>query len=171
MHGIRWGLMRCLVGLTLLLLALGVPPSSAASSARRPAEHGSPAVAWRWGERVVQDVPETLPLSVRAPSLSAVVALAAGVNHSLALASACTFTLGFQALHALLPEVVDPCITAATPQPNGDMQQRTTQGRLVWRKADNLTAFTDEATTWILGPAGLQSRPNDQRFAWEAPGA
>ncbi len=84
MRGIRWGLMCCLVGLTLLLLALGAPPSSA-SSARRPAEHGPPGVAWRWGERIVQGVPEPLPLSVRVPTLTAVVALAAGGYHSPAL--------------------------------------------------------------------------------------
>jgi hypothetical protein len=38
---------------------------------------------------------------------------------------------------------------------------------LVWRAADNWTAFTDGASTWINGPLGIQSRPNSQRFVWE----
>ena len=40
-------------------------------------------------------------------------------------------------------------------------------GLLVWRKADNFTAFTDGGTTWVNGPNGLQSRPNGERFSWE----
>jgi lipoprotein-anchoring transpeptidase ErfK/SrfK len=39
---------------------------------------------------------------------------------------------------------------------------------LVWRKADNFTAFTNGATTWVNGPQGIQARPNGQRFPWEA---
>src|SRR5204863_3884925 len=53
--------------------------------------------------------------------------------------------------------------------PNGDALQSTAGGMLVWRKVDNWTAFTDGATTWINGPFGVQSRPNDQRFDWESP--
>jgi len=38
---------------------------------------------------------------------------------------------------------------------------------MAWRKADNWTAFTNGAMTWINGPVGVQSRPNDLRFDWE----
>ncbi len=38
---------------------------------------------------------------------------------------------------------------------------------LVWRKADNRTAFTDGHRTWINGPDGLVERLNTERFAWE----
>ena len=38
---------------------------------------------------------------------------------------------------------------------------------LVWRKADNWTAFTDGYRTWINGPSGLQVRLNTEHF--EAP--
>lgn len=38
---------------------------------------------------------------------------------------------------------------------------------MVWRKADNWTAFTDGHRTWINGPNGLQQRLNIERFAWE----
>jgi len=52
---------------------------------------------------------------------------------------------------------------------NGDaLQLTTTGGMLVWRKADNWTAFTDGYRSWINGPNGLQERLNTQRFSWEA---
>ncbi|GEM_PF-4321629 len=80
----------------------------------------------------------------------------------------CSFTLGFQTLHDLIPDIVGDCTADETHNPdNGDALQPTTNGLLVWRKADNWTAFTDGATTWINGPCGLQSRPNSVRFPWE----
>ena len=53
---------------------------------------------------------------------------------------------------------------------NGDSQQRTSRGLMVWRKADNWTAFTDGSRTWVNGPDGAVERGNDERFSWEAPG-
>jgi hypothetical protein len=86
-----------------------------------------------------------------------------------ARAAACTFRLGFAALHDLIPLIVGDCLTDETHNPaNGDGLQFTTRGLLVWRKADNWTAFTDGSTTWINGPLGLQRRPNEARFPWEA---
>lgn len=82
----------------------------------------------------------------------------------------CTYTLGFATLHDLAPDVVGGCLSDAAPQPNGDVQQATERGLLVWRKADNWTAFTDGSTTWINGPYGVQARANGERFAWELPG-
>ena len=46
--------------------------------------------------------------------------------------------------------------------------QQTTTGLIVWRKADNWTAFTNGSRTWINGPAGVQDRANDEGFPWEA---
>ena len=63
--------------------------------------------------------------------------------------------------------MVGQCTGDESHAANGDALQTTTGGLLVWRKADNWTAFTDGATTWINGPAGIQSRPNNQRFPWE----
>src|SRR5947208_10883726 len=83
----------------------------------------------------------------------------------------CTFELGFQALHDLIPDVVGDCAAEASTSVGGDAQQQTANGLLVWRKADNWTAFTSGATTWINGPCGLQTRPNDQTFPWEQGGA
>jgi hypothetical protein len=82
----------------------------------------------------------------------------------------CEFLLGFKALHDLIPSTVGDCIEDEYHNPdNGDALQHTTTGLLVWRKADNWTAFTDGSTTWINGPDGLVSRPNDgPYFPWEA---
>lgn len=79
----------------------------------------------------------------------------------------CSFQLGFAALHAALPGVVGDCLEDAHYGPNGDALQRTTGGLLVWRKADNWTAFTDGYQTWVNGPYGLQRRLNTERFPWE----
>jgi hypothetical protein len=104
----------------------------------------------------------TLSLAVSA----AVFILAACASYA---AADCGFSLGFKAMHDLIPEVVGNCLENEHHNPaNGDGLQRTTGGLLVWRKADNWTAFTDGATTWINGPNGLQSRPNGERFSWES---
>jgi hypothetical protein len=93
---------------------------------------------------------------------------AAGGNVAQA-AQPCVFTLGFQTLHDMIPNVVGSCIENEWHNAeNGDGLQRTTTGLLVWRKADNWTAFTDGTQTWINGPMGLQSRSNNERFPWEA---
>jgi hypothetical protein len=85
-----------------------------------------------------------------------------------AQASGCRFVLGFAALHDRLPAVVGACLADEQHDPaSGDSLQPTTNGLLVWRKADNFTAFTDGARTWIIGPFGLQQRLNGQRFSWE----
>jgi hypothetical protein len=80
---------------------------------------------------------------------------------------ACRFVLGFATLRDLIPNIVGECQGDQFFAANGDAQQHTTGGLLVWRKADNWTAFTDGTTTWLNGPEGLESRPNTERFAWE----
>lgn len=80
----------------------------------------------------------------------------------------CRFVLGFGLLRARIPNTVGFCL--ADEQYNavmGDALQRTTGGLLVWRKADNLTAFTDGYHTWVDGPHGVQERLNTERFSWE----
>ena len=81
----------------------------------------------------------------------------------------CTFTLGFKALRDQIPQVVGTCLeNERFNQANGNTEQRTSGGLLVWRKADNWTAFTNGATTWLAGPCGLQTRPNaGPYYAWE----
>jgi hypothetical protein len=77
----------------------------------------------------------------------------------------CGFIQGFALLRDQVPASVGTCLDDQSYGPNGDGIQHTTAwhgkgGLLVWRKADNWTAFTDGATTWINGPLGVQSRPN-----------
>jgi hypothetical protein len=86
-----------------------------------------------------------------------------------AQAADCQFTLGFATLRNMIPEIVGSCIENEWHNAqNGDGLQRTTRGMMVWRKADNWTAYTDGYMTWINGPLGLQSRLNTERFAWES---
>jgi hypothetical protein len=84
-------------------------------------------------------------------------------------AGGCRFVLGFAALReAIGPEVVGACLEDERFNPaNGNAEQPTTGGLLVWRKADNWTAFTDGFRTWVNGPFGLQLRLNTERFEWE----
>jgi hypothetical protein len=85
----------------------------------------------------------------------------------------CQFVLGFKALRDMIPDKVGTCKASEHHNPtNGDGLQETAGvegkgGLMVWRKADNWTAYTDGYRTWINGPAGLQMRLNTQRFAWE----
>ena len=80
----------------------------------------------------------------------------------------CEFRFGFKALRDLIPEVVGECLENEHYNAIGDSVQQTTGGLLVWRKADNWTAFTDGYRTWINGPNGLEQRLNAERFEWEA---
>lgn len=79
------------------------------------------------------------------------------------------FKLGFKTLAELIPGVAgQPLANEQHDSVTGDSMQPTTTGLMVWRKATNTVAFTNGAMTWVIGPLGLQSRPNDTRFAWES---
>lgn len=78
------------------------------------------------------------------------------------------FKLGFKALADQIPSVVGEPIENEHWGANGDSLQTTTTGLMVWRKADNWTAFTNGARTWLNGPFGVQDRANLERFDWEA---
>ncbi len=80
--------------------------------------------------------------------------------------SSCQFVLGFAALRDLVgPQTVGQCLEDQRFAANGNAEQRTTGGLLVWRKADNWTAFTDGFRTWVNGPRGLQQRLNTERYS------
>lgn len=86
-----------------------------------------------------------------------------------AQAANCQFVLGFATLASMIPQQVGQCLENEQHNPtNGDGLQHTTKGLLVWRKADNFTAFTDGYFTILNGPYGYEERLNAQRFAWEA---
>jgi photosystem II stability/assembly factor-like uncharacterized protein len=98
------------------------------------------------------------------PAVSAPTATPAAAANS----GPCQFVLGFQTLQALDPNDIGTCVDNQAYASNGDAQQHTSKGLLVWRKADNWTAFTNGYWTWINGPGGLVKRLNTQRFPWEA---
>lgn len=111
----------------------------------------------------------SLPRRLLSFVAAAAIILVALVQHpDAAEAANCQFTLGFATLHNLIPTVVGNCVADETHNPtNGDGLQSTTRGLLVWRKADNFTAFTNGHQTWVNGPFGLQVRLNTARFGWE----
>jgi hypothetical protein len=78
----------------------------------------------------------------------------------------CQFRLGFATL-AQLHSGMGRCIEDEHYTPEGNAEQRTQGGLMVWRKADNWTAYTDGYRTWINGPNGLEQRLNAERFPWE----
>ncbi len=79
----------------------------------------------------------------------------------------CAFRFGFKELYDLIPNTVGQCLETEQYNVSGDSFQRTTGGLLVWRKADNMTTFTDGYWTWIHGEKGLQKRRNSERFDWD----
>jgi hypothetical protein len=80
----------------------------------------------------------------------------------------CQYVLGFETLHNLAPDNIGNCLDNQAFANNGDALQHTAKGLMVWRKADNWTAFTNGYQTWINGPAGLVVRLNTQRYPWES---
>lgn len=101
------------------------------------------------------------------PAAATPVAAEAQVNSVPSASAPCHFQLGFAALQALLPSIVGACLDDESYSANGDSVQHTTNGLLVWRKAENGTAFTDGYYSWVNGPNGLQLRLNSERFSWE----
>ncbi|MXY00040.1 MAG: ABC transporter substrate-binding protein [Chloroflexi bacterium] len=84
-------------------------------------------------------------------------------------AADCQFVLGFAALQSAAPDTVGECLENELHHPaDGITRQQTTEGVLLWRKADNHTSFTDGHRTWVAGPQGLKQRPVGDRFAWES---
>jgi hypothetical protein len=101
--------------------------------------------------------------------LVALVVSLAPVRIASAQSAGCSFTLGFETLHDLIPDVVGGCLDNESHDPHtGDALQHTANGLLVWRKSDNWTAFTNGYQTFVNGPLGLEQRLNTQRLWWEA---
>jgi hypothetical protein len=98
-------------------------------------------------------------------ALALLMVLAAGT----ALAQQAQFRFGFGTLATLIPGVVGQPVTNEMHDVRGNAIQQTTTGLMFWRKANNITSFTDGFRTWLLGPQGLQGRLNTDRFPWESP--
>jgi hypothetical protein len=98
---------------------------------------------------------------------AALLLVPAGAKAAALPAPPCAFILGFKLLHDAIPQTVGACLANQFYAVNGDAQQGTSNGLLVWRKSDNFTAFTDGYRSWVNGPYGIQQRLNSQRFSWE----
>ena len=96
-------------------------------------------------------------------------AAAAGVPESTQAEAACDFSQGFATMRDLVgAAVVGECRENERQNPgNGNAEQRTVNGILVFRALDGRLLFSTETRTWINGPDGLADRPNNQRFPWE----
>ena len=81
----------------------------------------------------------------------------------------CSITGGFASLEGMIPNQVGGCLTNPYKISNGNTVQETVGGLLSWNPSDNMPKFTDGRTTWVLGPNGVQSRANGDRFSYEAP--
>ncbi|HEX2988147.1 MAG TPA: hypothetical protein VHS06_08255, partial [Chloroflexota bacterium] len=101
------------------------------------------------------------------PALMLMLAVLLPSARAASAAEESSFRLGFKALADQISEVAGQPLENEHYAANGDSLQKTTTGLMVWRKADNWTAFTDGNTTWINGPEGMQSRSNGERFGWE----
>ena len=83
--------------------------------------------------------------------------------------TSCQYILGFNDLHDQIPAIIGDCLdNEAHNSVNGDALQHSTQGLLVWRKAENTMAFTNGATTWVVFEGRVSSRPANVRFSWES---
>ena len=88
------------------------------------------------------------------------VSAAFGSHPVVAQPAPCRFVLGFAELRDLLgPEIFGECLEDQWSTDVEDAVQRTTKGVMDWRRADNLTGFTDGWTAWVNGPQGVQSWP------------
>lgn len=115
-----------------------------------------------------------LAILVVAAILVPAAALGPGEQATRAQPGSCVFQLGFATLREMIVgqygDIVGQCLENEWHNAfNGDALQQTTGGLLVWRKCDNWTAFTNGSTTWINGPPGLVTRPNEgPLFPFEA---
>ena len=105
-----------------------------------------------------QAVVRPLAMAVIVVLAALLFALVGNASRPAAAAADCKFVLGFQALHAMIPDTVGACVENEQHHPNqGVTVQRTKNGLLVWQKATNHTSFTDGHRTWVLDPWGFSS--------------
>ena len=68
------------------------------------------------------------------------------------------FQLGFKALRDLIPDVIGDCVENEQHNPETGMTlQTTTNGQLIWRKADNWTGFTTVSAPGSMVPRDCSS--------------
>ena len=79
--------------------------------------------------------------------------------------AACTFKLGFKDLHDQIPQIVGNCLENERRNPeNGNTEQRTSGGLLVYRQSDNWTAFTNGGRPGSTAPTASRAEPIARAF-------
>jgi phosphohistidine phosphatase SixA len=82
---------------------------------------------------------------------------------------ACGFQLGFRDMRDLVgAATVGGCLEPERQiAGNGNVEQRTTNGMLVYRAVDGRVLFVGATQTWINRDGTAVTRPNDERLEWE----
>jgi len=120
----------------------------------------------------------TIPTTATSTPTASASSGSSGSGQPAPLGGPCVYQLGFATLRGMVVstygDIVGSCLENEWHNAdNGDGLQRSSGrgggsiGMMVWRKADNWTAFTDGYQTWLNGPCGLQVRLNTQSFSWE----
>ena len=117
--------------------------------------------------------PAASPAAVMASPAASPVAKPAGAPSPSPAASpspvACQFQAGFKELRDLVgASVVGECLEPERPIPgNGNVEQRTTGGLLVFRAIDQRALFVGPTQTAINRDGTVVTRANDERLEWE----
>ncbi len=115
--------------------------------------------------------PSPSPAAVASPMASPAPAVASPLPVAAASPSpvACDITLGFATMRDLIGEAtVGRCMENERQIPsNGNAEQRTSNGLLVYRALDQRVLFVGATQTWINRDGAAVTRPNDERFEWE----
>jgi phosphohistidine phosphatase SixA len=82
---------------------------------------------------------------------------------------ACQFALGFGQMRDLVgPSTVGDCLENERQiAGNGNVEQRTSNGLLVFRAIDQRLLFVGANQTWINRDGTIVARPNEERLEWE----
>lgn len=140
-------------------LATGETPPEATSVSGEPA--AAPAAPAATARPAVG--PTTGPASAGVPSPAAGSAAGAVPPVAASPAAGCAYAPELEALvRALGRPVVGDCLEAPRRAPNGNLEQRTARGLLVWNAARSMAAFTDGASTWDGCPGGPRQRASNQ---------
>jgi phosphohistidine phosphatase SixA len=154
------------IGALLLLVACQQPSgqvvATPAPTTAAPPAAASPTVG-----------PVASPAAVTASPAVSPVAKPAGVPSPSPAASpspvACQFQAGFKELRDLVgAATVGECLEPERPIPgNGNVEQRTTNGLLVYRAIDGRVLFIGANQTSINRDGTVVTRANDERLEWE----
>jgi phosphohistidine phosphatase SixA len=152
MHVFRLLMVIVMGGAMLLTACQGSPqPTTVATPAPAPVT-ASPAAASPSPAVAAAPSPAGSPAAVASPS-----------------PVACQIVLGFAAMRDLVgASTIGECLETERQIPgNGNAEQRTANGLLVFRALDQRALFVGANQTWITRDGAVVTRPNDQRFEWE----